>query len=113
MPWWFGGRGRGWFWSWFWLAPMIQYFASKGYYYIGPCRSGFGPWAFFITPTGQIIHAWQLLSTLFPTTTSVPFPYYGITSPENELSFLENQKRILEEQLKALKEQLKRLKGEE
>ncbi|WP_457620424.1 hypothetical protein [Methanopyrus sp.] len=37
--------------------------ASRRYRYIGPCRCGLGPHAFYEdTETGEIKHAWQVLS---------------------------------------------------
>ncbi|MGQ4913822.1 MAG: DUF5320 domain-containing protein [Candidatus Asgardarchaeia archaeon] len=110
MWWW--GRGRGWWW-WFW-NPFIQYMASRGYYYIGPCRSGFGPFAFYITPTGQIVHAWQLFTPYYYWPFVTPFYYgpYYTTPVTDEKSYLEEQKRLLENQLKDINRRLAELEGE-
>lgn len=40
--------------------------APKGYTYIGPCRCGTGPNAFYQDETGRIVHAWQMYHWGFP-----------------------------------------------
>ena len=113
MWWW--GRGRG-FWWWLW-NPMIQYMASRGYYYIGPCRSGFGPFAFYITPSGQIVNAWQLFAPYYwPTwwfgSPIYPFSPIAPTTITDEAKLLESQKSMLEKQLEEINKRLKELEGE-
>ncbi|MGQ4832350.1 MAG: hypothetical protein ACP6IS_00465 [Candidatus Asgardarchaeia archaeon] len=103
MPWF-----RGWGW-WFWWNPWISYLARLGYIYVGPCRSGFGPWAFFLTPSGTLVHAWQLFGLFNPYMLYSPVP----SSVEQELTFLEKQKELIEEQIKQLKDQLKKKTGGE
>jgi len=48
---------------------------ARGYYYIGPCRSGLGPFAFYMTPDGRIVHAWQVYGL------SPPYPLFGAPAP--------------------------------
>jgi len=96
--WWMRGR----FW---WYPPAAFPLATRGYIYVGPCRCGFGPNAFYITPTGQIIHAWQLIAPVFPG--FIPWT----TGPISERSLLESEKRMLEEELRYIEERLKQLGG--
>jgi len=116
VPWWWG-RGRGWGWRWmWWWSPAIAAMASRGYVYIGPCRCGFGPNAYYMTPSGQIVHAWQLFGYPaaqwawwgIPTT---PFAPMMAPSVEDEKKFLEEQKILLERELKEIERRLKELKG--
>ncbi len=48
-----GGWGRGW-----WGA--YGYRTSQGFTYVGPCRCGFGPHAFYMDPSGRLVHASQV-----------------------------------------------------
>jgi hypothetical protein len=55
------GHGRGWFgygrsgYQWTRTAP-----APAGYRYVGPCRCGWGPNAFYQDASGRIVHASEL-----------------------------------------------------
>jgi len=111
MAWWWG-RGFGRFW--YWWNPFTTALASRGYYYIGPCRCGFGPHAFYMTPTGQIVHAWQLYGIPYAPYPWTPlgFPGAAPMRPEDELRMLEDQKRSLERQLEEINKRLKELRGE-
>jgi len=58
------GWGRGWGWGgpgWGAMLgwPLISSAMSRGFYYVGPCRSGLGPFAFYMTPDGRLVHAWH------------------------------------------------------
>ncbi len=97
-------RGR-WVWRGWWYPPTALPLAGKGYIYIGPCRCGFGPNAFYLTPTGQIIHAWQLAGLAFPR-------FFPWTAPISERNLLETEKKMLEEELKYIEERLEQLGGE-
>jgi len=56
--------------------PLISSAASRGYYYVGPCRSGLGPFAFYVTPDGRLVHAWQVYGTgLTGLPAGLPFPF--------------------------------------
>lgn len=71
---WGGGWGRGWGgpgWGALIGWPLISSAMARGYYYIGPCRSGLGPFAFYMTPDGRIVHAWQVYGL------SIPYPPFG------------------------------------
>lgn len=56
--------GRGWRWRWRargWGGWRGYYPSYSGYRYIGPCRCGFGPDAFYEEiSTGRIVHASEL-----------------------------------------------------
>jgi len=134
MWWWPGwgwgwrGRGRGWGrgwgggWAWFSL-PLISQAASRGYYYIGPCRSGIGPFAFYMTPSGQIVHAWQLFGSLFPwtgwgfpgwtpTTTGVTSPTTLAPSTTSEKEALERERDYLRRELEQIERRIRELEGQ-
>jgi len=90
-------RRHGWF---YWISPL------KGYQYIGPCRCGFGPHAYYLTPSGRIVHAWQL--------------YHWKRSPEwtaeelkVELEMLKKEKAELEQRIQELEKQIQENKLEE
>ncbi|MCD6484509.1 MAG: DUF5320 domain-containing protein [Candidatus Odinarchaeota archaeon] len=115
------GFGRGYGWRWLWGSPFIASLTRRGYTYIGPCRSGIGPFAYYMTPTGQIVHAWQLLGSPYSsyyTTTPVFPPAYPFTTPytinpQDELKYLQEEKRMLEQQLKDLEKRLDELSRKE
>ncbi len=91
---------------WWYYPPVALPLASRGYIYIGPCRCGFGPNAFYLTPTGQIVHAWQLTGLAFP-----GFLPWTMT-PISERNMLETEKKMLEEELRYIEERLKQIGGE-
>ncbi len=90
------GRGlhRGTFWR---YAPVS---APEGHTYIGPCRCGFGPDAFYRDKSGKIVHASQLFHWSIPPTTSTE-------SLEAEVNQLKVEKEELEKRIKELEDQLK------
>jgi hypothetical protein len=67
-----------------------------GYEYIGPCRCGFGPHAFYRTPEGYI--------------TRVPPLYTLEPKPEEEAKWLEEEAKSLREELRRVEERLKKIK---
>jgi hypothetical protein len=68
--------------------------------YIGPCRCGFGPDAFYRDKSGRIIHASQVYHRGFPTTpTKEEF--------EAEVDQLRGEKAELEKRIKEIEEHLK------
>ncbi len=86
-------RGRG-----FWRNNIET---PEGYEYIGPCRCGFGPDAYYREKrTGRIAHARQLLSSVFP----YRFEDETIRS---ELEKLKKEKEILERRIEELEKNLK------
>ncbi len=138
MGWWFGGWGRGWRggwkrgwgfgggwgrgWAW-WVGPQyISSAAARGYTYIGPCRSGIGPWAFYLSPSGQVVHAWQVFGSPIP-----PWPWTGSptsvtpstslvpTTPSlpttSEKEMLENEREYLRRELQEIERRLNELEG--
>lgn len=90
------GRGlhRGRFW------PYTPVSVPEGYTYIGPCRCGFGPDAFYRDKSGTVVHASQLLHRGVPQTVSTE-------DPEAEISQLRVEKTELERRIKELEEHLK------
>ena len=90
------GRGlhRGRFW------PYTPVSVPEGYTYIGPCRCGFGPDAFYRDKSGTVVHASQLLHRGVPQTISAQ-------DLEAEVNQLKVEKEELEERIKELEGQLK------
>jgi hypothetical protein len=91
--------GRWWIWRQAFPTPV-------GYEYVGPCRCGFGPNAFYRTREGRILHASQLF---FPFTG--PMATLPALKPEDEKKFLEEEAKALQEELKRVDERLKELKN--
>jgi len=72
----------------------------SGYTYIGPCRCGYGPHAFYLDPSGRVIHAWQLYR----------WPFSPISTTEDmvaEIEMLKKEKEILEKRIEELEKKLK------
>ncbi len=112
---WGGGWGAGWGPGWGpgpWGPiigyPAVEYAARRGYRYIGPCRSGVGPMAFYMDPSGRIVHAWEILGGPW-TTWRYPYQYYD---PNEEREALLREKEELERELEELKRRLRELEGE-
>ncbi len=138
VSWWFGGWGRGWRggwrrgwgfgggwgrgWAW-WIGPQyISNAAARGYTYIGPCRSGVGPWAFYMSPSGQVVHAWQVFGSNMPSwpwsSPWAAWPWTGSTSPvapsiptSSEKNMLESEKEYLKRELQEIERRLSELEG--
>ncbi|EHP89629.1 DUF5320 domain-containing protein [Methanotorris formicicus] len=90
---WFG-RGRG-FWRYY--APSI---AGGRYRYIGPCRCGMGPHAFYEdVSSGRILHAWDLYRMPFATPTDREYL-------SDRLRELEEERAILEDEIAEIKKRL-------
>jgi hypothetical protein len=90
------GRGlhRGRFW------PHTPASVPEGYTYIGPCRCGFGPDAFYRDKSGGVIHASQVYHRGIPATpTKDDF--------EAEVDQLRAEKAELEKRIKEIEEHLK------
>ena len=88
----FGGWYRGWHrggWS-YGVQNEVM-----GYTYVGPCRCGWGPHAYYRDEEGNIVHAWEILGR----------------SPEadlrRELEALKREKELLEKRIEELSRQLK------
>ena len=71
-------------------------FVPESYEYLGPCRCGYGPHAFYRTPAGNI--------------TGAPPLYGSPTKPEEETKYLEEEAGALKEELKRIEERIKELK---
>jgi len=59
------GHGRGLHRGRFWPDTPVS--APEGYTYLGPCRCGFGPDAFYRDKSGRIVHAVQVRRRGIPT----------------------------------------------
>ncbi len=92
--WWGRGWGRGW-----WGA--YGYRTPQGYTYVGPCRCGFGPHAFYVDSSGRLLHASQVWGGWVP-----PYP-----SPQTEAEDLKAEKADLEARLKEIEARLKEVEG--
>jgi hypothetical protein len=92
------GYGRGLHRGRFWPYTLVS--APEGYTYLGPCRCGFGPDAFYRDKSGRIVHASQLLHGSVPQMVSTE-------DPEVEISQLRVEKAELERRIKELEEHLK------
>jgi len=77
----------------FWRSPFL---APSGYEYLGPCRCGWGPHAFYRTPEGHITRA-----------PGLPLPEL---KPEEEAKWLEEEAKALQEELRRVEERLKTVK---
>jgi hypothetical protein len=92
---WFG-FGRGW---WSWPASGL---ATAGYRYIGPCRCGWGPNAFYQDASGRIVHARDVYRWGGPVV-STPLR----EELKEEFEFLKARKEDLERRLAELEKRLK------
>ncbi|NMG83064.1 MAG: hypothetical protein GIS02_02525 [Methanosarcinales archaeon] len=70
--------------------------APSGYEYIGPCRCGGGPHAYYQAPGGPVVHASQIFA---PVQGFTPVP--GFTK--------EDERKMLEEELAQIKKRLEEL----
>ena len=68
----------------------------SGYRYVGPCRCGNGPHAFYETPEGRVVPAYEVFSS-------------GYTVPYTRED-LKAEKRYIEEEMKHLEERLNEIK---
>lgn len=87
------GYGRRWHW---WMPKITQ---PKGYRYIGPCRCGTGPHAFYQDESGRVIHAWDLYRWGVPPTPTKE-------DVKDELEALKQEKLELEKRIEELEKQM-------
>jgi hypothetical protein len=85
------GLSRGY--RYFWRSPFS---APSGYKYLGPCRCGCGPHAFYRTPEGYVSRA--------------PAQALPELKPEEEAKWLEEEAKALQEELRRVEERLKKIK---
>ncbi len=93
------GMGRGWW------APY-GYRTPQGYTYVGPCRCGFGPRAFYTDDQGRLLHASQVWGW-GGWTPWTP----GYAPSQSEAKTLKAEKADLENRLKEIEERLKGLES--
>jgi len=93
--WWFG---RGWWWG------FYGYRTPHGFTYVGPCRCGFGPHAFYVDDRGRLLHASQVYGwgAWIPPTPS---------GTQDETQYLKAEKADLEARLKEIEERLKEIES--
>ena len=89
------GRGRGGY------GLGIQAATPAGYTYVGPCRCGFGPHAYYLNAQGQVV----------PATTAWAWPVQAAQPGEpaprpSEIEQLRAEKAELERRLSELEERL-------
>jgi len=94
--WGYGRRGPGCWW------PRIV--PPSGYTYIGHCRCGTGPHAFYQDESGRIVHAWQLWHRVPPSTCSKEALWSELEALKDEKVRLEKRIEELEKQVKEKKE---------
>lgn len=75
--------------------PPIQ--GLRGYTYIGHCRCGHGPDAYYRMPEGRVVHASQV------------FGMPAAPTKEQEIEQLKTEKEMLEQRLKEIDETLKKM----
>ena len=95
------GSGRAWHRGKWWGRPPVA--APEGYTYVGPCRCGFGPDAFYQDKSGRVVHASQIHRLRVPQAPTV----------ENlaaEVDWLREEKAGLEKRIKELEKLLKEKK---
>ena len=93
------GYGRGWhrgYRSW----RQFPVSAPEGYTYMGPCRCGFGPDAFYQDKSGRIVHASQVFRWGIP-------PTLTREGLEEDVNRLKDEKSELEKRIKELEKHLK------
>ncbi len=94
---------------------MISAAASRGYTYIGPCRSGIGPWAFYLSPSGRVVHAWQIFGSEIPLLIwpwgVTGYPPQAPTAPTSEREQLEREREYLRRELQEIERRLRELEG--
>jgi hypothetical protein len=88
---WGYGGGGGWRWYGYTYAPTAS---VKSYTYVGPCRCGFGPHAYYMDSEGRLVHASQIFS--------------GVV-PYNEVESLRQEKKELERRLQDIESRIKEL----
>jgi hypothetical protein len=91
------GHGRGLKRGRFWLDTPVN--VSEGYTYIGPCRCGFGPDAFYRNKNGRIVHAAHVRRRGIPTTPAAE----GF---EAEVGQLKAENREMEKRIRELEKRL-------
>lgn len=89
--------GRGYFGSRWWRLPVS---APEGYTYIGPCRCGAGPHAFYQDESGRIVHARHLYRWGIP-------PVPTAKDLKDELEALKEEKAEIEKLIEKLEAQVK------
>jgi hypothetical protein len=93
------GSGKGWHKGRFWHNAQVS--TPAGYSYIGPCRCGFGPDAFYQDKRGTVVHGSEIYRRGVP-------PTLTAEDLEAEVTQLKMEKEELERRIKELEEHLKR-----
>ena len=88
------GRGRGGGW---WGRPVVD--APEGYRYVGPCRCGFGPNAYYQDDRRRLYHAGHVHRFGFPASWETGVSQAELDNLRREKAQLEKRIRDLEERL--------------
>lgn len=98
------GYGRGWFgYGRGWWRGTTNVPAPAGYRYIGPCRCGWGPNAFYQDASGRIVHASELYRGGWPTVAPTTIQ----EDTKAELEALRREKEDLEKRIAELEKLVK------
>ncbi|AIJ06158.1 hypothetical protein JH146_1316 [Methanocaldococcus bathoardescens] len=98
------GRGLG---RRFWRHFKFPVGVGGRYRYVGPCRCGLGPHAFYVDEkTGALVHAWDIYRGYAPGFVGTDERTYL----EETIKELEEEKKMLEEELARIKKRLDELK---
>ncbi|MGQ9800741.1 MAG: hypothetical protein ACUVRL_03640 [Candidatus Saccharicenans sp.] len=95
------GYGRGFHHNWRWPGPASAQ-VPEGYKYIGPCRCGWGPHAFYQDASGRIVQARDVYRR-----SGVPGPAPTQDELKEELEALKAEKEELERRIAELEKQFK------
>lgn len=91
------GWGRG-----FWHRGR-GFAVPSGYAYVGPCRCGMVPHAYYQDPAGRIVRAWHPRGWLWASPENLT-----VDELQGEVKWLKEEKTELEKHLKELEEKLKK-----
>jgi hypothetical protein len=78
----------------------------SGYRYLGPCRCGYGPHAYYETPEGRVVSPYEMFH-----------PKYNAPQTKEDLEmekrYIEDEIKYFQERLNEIEERLKEKKEEE
>jgi len=80
-----------------WRGPDPEYLEERGLRYVGPCRCGHGPHAYYVTRDGRTVY---------------PYEAVGEIDKPDRIAFLEDEVRSLKEYLERSTRELEKLKEE-
>lgn len=95
-----GRRNYHWFKDGHWY--LDEGINSDDYTYIGPCRCGFGPHAFYKDKNNRILHASEIRYSQFNSQSDMESDYL-----KKEIEILKKEKKLLENRIKELEDKIK------